>query len=393
MKSPFLCCSCVALACWVLSAAYASEEGPSPQDPPNRSDAARDDPAQDPTAEDEGQDATEPEASESAESGEDTPSWEEAFPDAPKPGFKLDSGALFGYDPTPLPEPAFGMWELGLDVSQEWVSQTVDAIAVQVDSFFGDELEDEEFQENRLRVRLGYEFAQRNRSEFVRDIKLDLDLPGTRKRWKVFLDATSEEDVEGNVDPLDTGDPDEERSTTGGLRYVLRATDAVNLSADAGAKLRYPAEPFIRLRARKTFKLSESWLIRPTQWVFWESDDGFGTSTRVDVDFACFEESLFRFRQKVEFSEESSGVEFDTILFFFDRVGARAGYRFLVAARGQTEPETLIRRYEASVRYRKNIHRNWLFLEIEPSLNFFWEDDYAASLGLAIVLEANFGAF
>ncbi len=389
MKSAPLLCSCVVLASCLFSAVHASDEGPSRQDPPARVEEEREAAVEDAVAEDAAVEEPSPDES----TTEETPSWEEAFPDAPKPGFKLESGAVFGYDPTPLPEPAFGMWELGLDVSQEWVSQTVDAIAVQVDSFFGDELEEEELQENRLRVRLGYEFAERNRSEFVRDIKLDLDLPGTRKRWKLFFDATNEDDLEQSVDPLEAADSDEERSTIGGLRYVLRATDAVSLSADAGAKLRYPAEPFVRLRARKTFKLSESMLVRPTQWVFWESDEGFGTTSRVDLDVACFEESLFRFRQKVEISEESNGIEFDTILFFFDRVGARTGYRFLLAARGQTEPETLIRRYEASVRFRKNIHRNWLFLEIEPNVNFFWEDDYAPSLGVAIVLEANFGAF
>lgn len=279
-----------------------------------------------------------------------------------------------------------------IDAGHQWVCETVDQLAFQLDGFFRTELSEGEFEASRIRVRGGYEFASHGRSEPVTRFKLQLRLPGTEKRLRLFVDNFSQQQNEED-DSVADADPDQrDGGLAGGFRYFLRVTDSIQTNIDAGVKFRYPPEPFVKLRARRTFPLSERWLIRPSQWFFWELDEGFGETTRLDVDRRCFETALLRFRQKATYSQTSNGLEFESAVIYYEQVRSDTGYRLSARIRGETKPQSVVTDYGIFAQWRQAIYKDWLILEIEPNIRFPRLHDYEFSPGVAIVFEAVFSS-
>jgi hypothetical protein len=277
-----------------------------------------------------------------------------------------------------------------LDTSFRFVSRNVSDIAGSVDSFFGDPNLEEGFNATRLRLRLGGTLADHGRSEAIYKIKLNLDLPRTKKRARFFLESFTEEDDE-TVDEDFDGSTDEDENIAAGLRYFFRAKDYVQLNLDVGVKFRPEPDPFVRLRGTRTFQPADYWRIRPTQYVWWESQDKFGASTRLDVDRRLLTDSLLRFRGRVTWEQKKNGVEFDGSVNFYERADPNLGVRISARLKGETRPATVIRRYTLSARLRKLVYRDWVYLEVEPAMDFFRDDDYEPSPGLTLVIEAVFG--
>ncbi|HAS83157.1 MAG TPA: hypothetical protein DCS43_10920, partial [Verrucomicrobia bacterium] len=64
-----------------------------------------------------------------------------------------------------------------------------------------------------------------------------------------------------------------------------------------------------------------------------------------------------------------------------------------LGVRGYTHPSLVTDQYLVRVSYRKRVHRDWLFLEIEPGLDFFREDDFKTTPLINIHLDIVIGAF
>ena len=70
----------------------------------------------------------------------------------------------------------------------------------------------------------------------------------------------------------------------------------------------------------------------------------------------------------------------------------RQSLAFEVGTSAETRPNLRDLSYFSSLRYRRDIHRGWLFLELKPQLLFARENSYRADPALVLTLEALFGA-
>ena len=58
----------------------------------------------------------------------------------------------------------------------------------------------------------------------------------------------------------------------------------------------------------------------------------------------------------------------------------------------ETDPIFWETGYYSSLRYRRDIHRGWLLLELKPQIEFARDNGFKADLSLALSLEMVFGA-
>jgi hypothetical protein len=65
--------------------------------------------------------------------------------------------------------------------------------------------------------------------------------------------------------------------------------------------------------------------------------------------------------------------------------------RFHIGARAESEPNHRITSYFVTVPWRRNIYREWLFIELRPELLYERIDDFRPQPRLFITLEAFFG--
>ncbi len=275
----------------------------------------------------------------------------------------------------------FSRW---LDRPHEVVSESVLAVSDRFDRFF-DVTGEEEVGDTRVSVTTGTELREGGRIQFTTGAGARIDLPHLQRRWNILL-----ENIEISEETLTEQDAGDDFSA--GLRFLIRQTRRTRIHADGG--LRFSAGPiaFGRLRLRRQHKWN-SHLVRFTQYVYWYSDDGFGETTRLEHERVLGTDFLIHSRIEADWGEETEGIEWQGGPTLARVLRGRHGWAVFGAVSGTTDAPNRIDQYHTGIRYRCRLYRDWLFLDVVPSLEFNDADDFKPEPVLNIRLEAIFGRY
>ena len=276
-----------------------------------------------------------------------------------------------------------------LDGTHAKITKTMEDISYRIDTFFVDERVDEEMKNSRLRIRVGATLAEAGRSELYQRTSLHLQLPRTERRLQFVLDSFTRDEYPDEEAVPRIRENDENR-VEAALRYVFGDTDIGHMQFHTGLSFKPDPEFYMKTRWRKIFPITEKWRFYPTQFFFWKSRDGFGETTRADIERPLSDDSLFRIRAEATWSEISSGLEFIALMSYSQTLSNLRGWGIALSAEGDTRPSAVTENYRMAFKYRRAIHRDWLFLEVEPAIDFFREDNYRASPGITFQIEAIF---
>ncbi|QTA93265.1 hypothetical protein [Desulfonema magnum] len=273
-----------------------------------------------------------------------------------------------------------------LDTAHAYVSTKINDIAYDIDTFFIDERIDEELKNSRLRIRLGARFTEGRDSRMWQRVRLNIKLPQTNRRLQLVADGLFQDDNVKESQKIS----DTDNSFDTALRLVLRETKADRLQFSAGLKFRPEPDPYLRIRWRGIIPVKE-WVISPTQFFIWRNQDKFSETTRLDIEQRLPENALFRMRGEVTWSEFDSEILFRSSISYSQTLSDLLGFGFSLSAEGNIRPLPAMENYRMSFRYRQAVYQDWLFLQLEPAVNFFRDDDYTLSPGISIQLEGIFG--
>ena len=222
-----------------------------------------------------------------------------------------------------------------LDNTHGYVSSTINDIARDIDTFFVDERVDEELKTSRLRVRLGGKLVKGGESDLWQRVRLNIRLPRTERRLQLVVDGFSDDEpIEEIQEPSNKDD-----TVDTALRYIIRETRADRLQFSTGLSFGPETNVYVRIRWRGVFSLKDSWIICPTQFLFWRTDDGAGQRTRLDIERKIFKDKndLFRIRGDVTWSEIVSGLEFGASISYSPTISELCGYSFSFRADGNID--------------------------------------------------------
>ncbi|MEE8429522.1 MAG: hypothetical protein V3S33_08490, partial [Gammaproteobacteria bacterium] len=147
-----------------------------------------------------------------------------------------------------------------------------------------------------------------------------------------------------------------------GLRYDLRNTQISRFSLSASV------HPSFKARYRYIMPISPNALARILQTGFWRGDDGWGQTSRLDLERQFTQSTYLRWTNSGTYSETSDGVDWFSELTWLNRLSARTAIRFDIGVSGLTDPSFEPTEYLARFRFRRNIYRPWLFYELEPEI-------------------------
>lgn len=283
----------------------------------------------------------------------------------------------------------------GVDLAQEAISRSVNDAAKWFDSFFGDERYVTEEAHSHIRVIPSLFVEEGESAETRLRVNARLTLPRLDKRLRLII-ADSSEDEDGVLD--DQAFPDartNDGDTTLGLQYLLRQKEKLNLSISAGLRRGSDraVDFFIGPRFRRTWHL-DPWQIRFTERVRWYSDNGWESRTRLDFERLLREELFFRTATELFWSEEDfaeDGFVLAITPSLTQRLESRAGIEYQWSSVFKSRPDSRLDSTTLRIRYRQRIWRKWLFCEVNPQVAFRDEDDFSATPGIEIRLEASFG--
>lgn len=257
-----------------------------------------------------------------------------------------------------------------------------------VDSFFGNRRVDDEFFGTRMRVTTAVEVLEGEGGRLRLRVDAKLALPRLQERIQLLL-ATFKAD-EGEEPGLPSDLVSEQDVRLAGLRFLIREKNRFRVHTDVGLRFRPEPDPEVRLRGRYLV-LQDPFVIRVTQSVFWFREDGWGETSRVDLEKMIGERSFVRVTVAGTCSETSRGLEWSPGLSFWQALSVRRAVGIEWLAEGHTHPAWVLDRHRATFKYRQRVWRNWLYAQVASFAEFSRDRDYELAPGLALQIETVFG--
>ncbi|MEN8134821.1 MAG: hypothetical protein ABFS18_04705 [Thermodesulfobacteriota bacterium] len=292
-----------------------------------------------------------------------------------------------------------------VDKYHSYLLDRVNQPAVWFDNFFGDpRTDDEELPTSFVRLRISARYTEGERFRFPVRIRANIKLPRASRKLRLIVVGENEDELliarPGDDSANATGETlDEERSSVG-LRYTFYKTLRSKLHFGGGTRNLSPFEYYVRVSYRRLIHIGEENIIRFKQSGFWNSLDGFGETSRLDLERALAHEitgrlSLFgTYYDSDPNTETNNGLNWGVETSFFKHLTTKTAASLDLGAYGVTRPASETTNYRIASRIRTNTLRPWLFFEIEPGVTFLTpETDKKQAVGtITIMMEIQFAA-
>jgi hypothetical protein len=230
--------------------------------------------------------------------------------------------------------------------------------------------------------------------------RVRMPLPHLGERYNAFIGTfsrdefvTEREQESGAIPRQRSGGAVDEDETLLGIQYRERDTGA-RFEADAGMRIRSPLDPFVKAGYRFELATRNHFLFTFREIGFWQNSEGFGFTSRIDVERALGVDSLIRWSAAGTISQETEGVRGYSALTWYRALANEQGIAAQIFTSGEFDAPVPLGEYGLRLAYRKRIFRDWLVLELRPSLTWPREErdqPREASWGFGIGLEMFFG--
>lgn len=278
-----------------------------------------------------------------------------------------------------------------LDVPQQAVASRLNRMATAMDEFFADERV--YYTDSGSYIRLTLDAIQEEGGErgYRGDVKLKLRLPRTQEKLKLTFESNPVEER----DPVDStleespAQAAEEKNYYAGIQATLGDEKKWRFRPGVGIKFREPIDVYARVRADRSYRAGE-WLFRPSQTFYTFKESGFGSDTAFELDYQLTPHLLFRSRSFIRYTDENDYYEPSQVFSLLHAISRHRGMAYQIGVYGITEPIWHATDYLAQIRYRQNVHSDYLFLELIPRVIYQREDDFDPEHTLTLRLEMVF---
>jgi hypothetical protein len=282
-----------------------------------------------------------------------------------------------------------------MDAPRDYLSERIVDFSTRIDHFFGDERYFQEHNKSVIQMEMTELMEEGGNSTFAFEGKAKLDLPSAQRRFQLVLESNPEKKSTGDlkkdqsVPPTATTTPDKYSAA---LRYEKAEVESPwHFSSDAGVKVQYPLDPFVRARTSYSLPLWD-WRFKLAETVFWFSTTGLGETTQFDMEHVLSEPVLFRATTTVTCYEAPQNCDSRQDLSIFHTLDDRTALLYQLSVMGVSQPTLQETDYSLLFRYRYRMHKDWVFIELDPQLNFPRTDDFRLNALLLLRLEVLFGA-
>ena len=232
---------------------------------------------------------------------------------------------------------------------------------------------------SRFRLGLYAQIAQEDSIQFAfsPDFDAEIELPNLEKAWNIIVNTVSPAE-------LPSADPTERNND---LRFgVSTVMDKLDLRTEIGVRATWLPTAYAILKWGQAWKWG-LWNARPSQKVFYETDEGFGEQTALSV-YRWFGEKSRLAAGSISagtFSESTDGLEWEQsfkvgyireLIEEADRGGAVSGADM---ARGVglrytiLGSDTILTEHRVVLGYRRPIYKRWIYLDLQPGIK--WQND------------------
>ncbi len=289
-----------------------------------------------------------------------------------------------------------GWWNLnGWDkIHTQWNQKLYDS-ALEFDRFFGDETQKSTNGEIRSFLNIT-QSAQINENDpgvkYNISVRGRYRLPATEEKLQLLFFNSDNENNTTDANRNDSFNQlaNDQGSSSTALRWMALYAPNYQIDFDVGARLNKTLDGFAQLWARRSWTLSDKDQAHFTQNIFFRNSIGFGEYTQIALHHQLSPDQELRWISRATFSEESLGVNWFHDASFYHRLTDQSALAWIAYVEGHTEPSYTTQLVSLKTRYRHNIFRPWLFVELEPQLNFPREDSFNLTPAIILRIETQF---
>jgi len=308
--------------------------------------------------------------------------------------------------PDQAPEQQYEDCKLGQLTDPAWVdtmrlrlSEAACSSSAWFDGFFGTARRYDDYRATYGSISLGTLWDERDGFDPRLRFRVRLQLPQADRQLNAFIGRVDREEyVTGREEEFDAlprqfGQADNDELLIG-LGWRAPNRHGAWFDADAGIKLDFPLDPYVRGSWKFARGLSQSTLLRLRESVFWRNTEGFGITSRADVDYVVRPGWLARWSGVATYAEETLGVDWFTTATLFQSIDDKRALAYQFVYSGETDRAVPVKDYGLQLIHRRRISREWLFLELRSSVT--WPKDEPqeareANWGVGIAVEMLFG--
>ena len=248
-----------------------------------------------------------------------------------------------------------------VDSSHAYATDSAQGLVEWMDDFFGDPRYDTERAESFLRLEFIDDWGQEDGNDFKFRLRGQVQLPKISQR--VHLVFSGEES-----DELEAEERDEEDAI--GLQLNLNEGKRSRLDLT----MSYSSSHFKPgVRFRNEGALSDLYSYRFTQRVQYEDGENFFSTTLADLNRAVGENATWRWSNRFVYGERTEGLEWRTRFALRQRLYEDSkrplALSYFAVMNGVTRDENFVKNYRLGVLFRRQIYRDFLFVELEPAYN------------------------
>ena len=309
------------------------------------------------------------------EQGDTLGKWDAA---EPSPELEENLNALEEETPLDPNEPPVN-W---VDASHAVVTNQTQALTEWMDAFFGDPNYNLEQAESQLRLEFIEDWDQDQGNDFKVRVRGKLQLPKVSRRLSLVFRGEEGDDL-----------TEEERRDEDSIGLQLKVRDRKRSRFDltlgwASGSLR----PGVRFRNEG--EISADTTYRYIQRLQYEDGENFFTTGNVDINHILDDDNILRWSNRAKWGDHTDGVEWRTRLTLRGRrlmdTSRPLALSYYGTINGVTRPDAFVKNYRLGAIWRRQVYRDYLFLEVEPAINYRrlrLEEDREFALGFVVRLE------
>jgi hypothetical protein len=250
-----------------------------------------------------------------------------------------------------------------IDNSHSYLTNRTQSLAGWMDAFFGDPAHDADKAESFIRITMIDDWNSKEGNQSRIKIRGRVQLPRLSRRLSLVFNGEDRDFTENRFDP--------EGDDTIGVQF--RASESSKSSFDY--TLGYSSDhlrPGIRYRREAPIGNNTSY--RLTERIQYEHGENFFSRTQFRLSRHINDDQLLSWASRLTYGESTSGVEWSSNMSFQNRYHADKprpiAVSYFTSVGGNSRPEAYTSNYNFGVLFRRQVYRDFLFLELEPSLDF-----------------------
>ena len=285
----------------------------------------------------------------------------------------------------------------GVNVAHKFLSTRVERLSLYIDSFFGERRSYEDATGTYIQARGSMIYGRGGNVDFDGKFRAKADLPQLQEKVKLVIESDDGRDDAESLNRITTGtnlnDELEDNDVEAALQFVVRERERWDFTVRPGVRVSSEIDTFIKFRFRRNQPLGQKWLSRGTYEAAYYSDRKWENDWTLDFERYIGDNNFFRTSSSVLWRERDPGNlllgQVFQVTHFLD---PKQLVSFEIGTTAETRPHLRDLSYFSSIRYRRNIHRGWLFFEVKPQIIWARENRYEADPALVLTFEALFGA-